>query len=145
MEELIGSEYESPFGGVVASTILGSERFVCELTEKHVDGKQGDRELSSARKLISKPSLQVIREAVENIFGGSRVNKNATIYLCHKYSGAGLKEIGKMFGVKESAVSQASRRFAQVLEHDKIMLNQIERVRMNLKLKSVGLTVRSNS
>ncbi|MDD2734158.1 MAG: hypothetical protein PHF56_09465 [Desulfuromonadaceae bacterium] len=134
MEELIGSEYESPFGGVIASTILGSERFVCEITEKHVDAKQGDRELSSARKLISKPSLQAILEAVEITFGGGLTSKNATIYLCHKYSGAGLKEIGEMFGVKESAVSQASRRFAQVLERDKIMLSQIEKVRMSLKL-----------
>ena len=134
VEELLDNEYESPFVGVVASTILGSESFVCELIEKHVDGKQGDRELSSARKLISKPSLQAILEAVENIFGSSRASKNATIYLCHKYSGAGLKEIGEMFGVKESAVSQASRRFAQILERDKELLSKIEIVRMSLKL-----------
>lgn len=134
VEDLFGSEYENPFGGVVGSTLLGSESFVCEITKKHVDGKQGDRELSSARKLISKPSLQAILEAVDNLFGGSRASKNATIYLCHKYSGAGLKVIGEMFGVKESAVSQASRRFAQVLERDKKMLDQIARVRMSLKL-----------
>ena len=132
VEELLGSEYESPLGCVVASTILGSESFVFELTEKHVDGKQGDRELSSARKLISKPSLQAILEAVENIFGGSRASKNATIYLCHKYSGAGLKEIGEVFGIKESAVSQASRRFAQVLERDKELQVQIKKVRKAL-------------
>ena len=79
VEELLGSEYESPLGGVVASTILGSESFVCELTEKHVDGKRDDRELSAARKLISKPSLKTILAAVENIFDGDRVSKNATI------------------------------------------------------------------
>ena len=44
MEELLDSGYENPFSGVVASTILGSESFICELTKKHVDGKQGDRE-----------------------------------------------------------------------------------------------------
>jgi REP element-mobilizing transposase RayT len=134
VEELLGSEYDSPLGSVVASTILGSESFVGELTEKHVDGKQADRELPAARKLTSKPSLQAILEAVKDIASDSRVVKNAGIYLCHKYSGAGLKEIGEMFGTKESAVSQASRRFVQVLERDKELLKQIEIVRKNLKI-----------
>lgn len=134
VEALLGSEYDSPFNGVVASTVLGSESFVCELTEKHIDGKQGDRELPAARKLTSKPSLRAILEAVEAIFGTSRVAKNATIYLCHKYSGSGLKEIGEMFGTKESAVSQASRRFAQVLERDKELQEQVEEVRKGLKI-----------
>jgi REP element-mobilizing transposase RayT len=134
VEELLGSEYESPLDGVVASTILGSESFVCELTDKHIDGKQNDRELPAARKLISKPSLQAIHKAVEEIFEGSKLTKNGTIYLCHKYSGAGLKEIGAMFGTKESAVSQTSRRFALVLERDKELLKQIEKVRKGLEI-----------
>lgn len=134
VEELRGSEYESPLAGVVASTILGSEGFVCELTVKHIDGKQNDRELPAARKLTSKPSLQAILEAAKEISGSSKTAKNASIYLCHKYSGAGLKEIGEHFGTKESAVSQASRRFAQVLEIDKELLTQIEKVRMALKI-----------
>ena len=114
--------------------IFGSDRFVCELTEKHVDVKQGDRELSAARKLISKPSLKTIFATVEKIFGNNRVSKNANIYLCHKYSGAGLKEIGEMFGVKESAVSQAGRRFTQVLERDKELQVQIEKIRKGLMI-----------
>lgn len=134
VEELLGSENESPFSGVIASTILGSESFVCELTDRHIDGKQNDRELPAARKLKSKPSLETIMEAVKDISDSSRVTKNATIYLCHKYSGVGLKEIGEKFGTKESAVSQASRRFAQVLDCDKELLKQIEKVRKNLKI-----------
>jgi len=134
VEELLGSEYESPLGGVVASTILGSESFVSELTEKHVDGKQSDRELPAVRKLTTKPSLQAILEAATDISSSSKAAKNASIYLCHKYSGAGLKEIGEMFGIKESAVSQATRRFAQVLERDKGLLKQIEKVRKDLEM-----------
>lgn len=134
VEELLGSEYESPFSGVVASTILGSESFVSELTEKHIDGKQNDRELPAARKLISKPSLQAILEAAKEISSSDRIAKNASIYLCHKYSGVGLKEIGEKFGTKESAVSQTSRRFAQVLERDKELAKQIEKVRKTLKI-----------
>ena len=40
----------------------------------------------------------------------------------------------EVFGVKESAVSQASRRFAQVLERDKELQVQIEKVRKGLMI-----------
>ena len=40
VEEMLGSEYTSPFTGVVASTILGSENFVYRVTEKYIDSKQ---------------------------------------------------------------------------------------------------------
>lgn len=134
VEELLGRDHENPFCAVVASTILGSENFVSELTEKHVDGKQQDRELSAARKLMTKPSLQAILEGVQDISTKNRVTKNAGIYLCHQYSGAGLREIGEKFGIKESAVSQASRRFAQLLDRDKELLKKIERVRKCLDI-----------
>lgn len=134
VEALLDSEYDSPFNGVVASTILGSESFVCDLAEKHVDGKQGDRELPAARKLTAKPSLQAILDAAKDISASSRIVKNASIFLCHKYSGAGLKEIGEMFGTKESAVSQASRRFMRVMECNKELKKQIEKVRKGLKI-----------
>ena len=78
--------------------------------------------------------MQAIQKAVEEILEGSKLTKNATIYLCHKYSGAGLKEIGEMFGTKESAVSQASRRFVQILERNKELLKQVEKVRKGLKI-----------
>lgn len=134
VEELLGRDYESPLSAVVAATILGSESFVSDLTERHVDGKQHDRELAAARKLMTKPSLQTILEGVQGISTSSRITKNAGIYLCHRYSGAGLKEIGEQFGIKESAVSQSSRRFAQVLERDKELLKMVERVRKDLKI-----------
>lgn len=52
----------------------------------------------------------------------------AGIYLCHKYSGAKLKEIGEQFGIGESAVSQASRRFAQELGRDKKLRTFVEKM-----------------
>lgn len=134
VEDLLGSDYESPLSGVVAATVLGSEQFVCAITERHLDGKQHDRDLPSARKLITKPTVQAILEAVSTISPSARAVKSAGLYLCHHYSGAGLKEIGEQFGIKESAVSQASRRFRQVLARDEELLKQIEKVREDLKI-----------
>jgi hypothetical protein len=49
---------------------------------------------------------------------GLKIQKNAGICLCHKCSVAGLKDIGEKFGMKESAASQARRRYTEDLERD---------------------------
>jgi REP element-mobilizing transposase RayT/predicted DNA-binding protein YlxM (UPF0122 family) len=135
VEELLGNEYNSPLTGVVASTILGNESFVTRITEKYIDGKQQqDRELPAARALTTKPLLQAVLEAVNNSTISSKQEKNVSIYLCHKYSGAGLKEIGEKYGIKESAVSQASRRFQTILERDKELYEQVAKIRKELKI-----------
>lgn len=134
VEELLGREYESPLGEVVASTILGGESFVCELAEHHVGGKRQDRDLPAARLLTTRPSVQAILGAAQEVSDLGRVRRNAAIYLCHRYSGAGLKEIGERFGIKESAVSQASRRFEQLLERDKELQKRIEKIIIGLKV-----------
>ena len=135
VEEMLGSEYTSPFTGVVASTILGSENFVYRVTEKYIDSKQQeDRELPAARVLATKPTLQAVLEAVKKSTISSKLEKNASIYLCHKYSGAGLKEIGEKYAIKESAVSQSSRRFLRLLEQNKELNEQVEKIRKELKM-----------
>lgn len=135
VEELIGSEYNSPLTGVVASTILGNENFVARVTEKYIDEKlRQDRELPAARVLTTKPTLQVILEAVKNSSISCKLEKNVSIYLCHKYSGAGLKEIGEKYGIKESAVSQSSRRLLTLLEQDKELYEQIGKIREDLRM-----------
>ena len=62
------------------------------------------------------------------------MEKNAGIYLCHRYSGAGLEEIGEVFGMKESAMSPASRRFAEVRERGKEWAERLEKVRNVLEM-----------
>ena len=90
--------------------------------------------MSAARKLTSKPTLQSIIDAANKDIPGDKVARNASIYLSHKYSGARLKEIGEQFGVKESAVSQASSRFAGYLDKDKELRELVESVRKGLGL-----------
>ena len=120
VEELAGTDLGSLLKGAVAATILGSDDFVVKIQEEHVDTKQYDRNLPALKQLANRPSLVRIIEAVKDAFEGKkRLEEKAAIYLCHKYSGAKLKEIGKHFGVKDSAVSQSSRRFALEVDQDK--------------------------
>jgi len=136
VEEAIGNEHESPLMGAVAATILGSADFVTEIHERHVTAKSADRNLPALHQLANRPDIDHIIEAVKEAF---RENKQlagkAAIHLCHKYSGVKLREIGERFGVKDSAVSQASRRFMVELDKNKELKNVVENV-----VKTMGLS-----
>ena len=57
---------------------------------------------------------------MELVFNDDKVQaRNVKIYLCRRYTGERLKDIGLHFGIGESGVSQAGRRVAQKIENDK--------------------------
>jgi DNA-directed RNA polymerase specialized sigma subunit len=62
-----------------------------------------------------------------------QTRRKISIYLCHHYSGARLREIGAIFGVGESAVSQQSSRFKKKLEEDGDLKGIVEQVRLQLR------------
>jgi REP element-mobilizing transposase RayT len=134
VENLIEHEYESPLNGTTASIILGGAEFVSAITTRHINGKQHDRDLPAIRKLSVRPTLDAIIEAAGTLTRNSRLSAKAGIYLCHKYSGCKLKEIGERFGIKESAVSQASRRFAAEMMRDSDVKKIVEQLRVKLAL-----------
>lgn len=112
-------ETESPLKDTVASTILGGIDFVREIKNKHISNKKVDRNVPAIRNL-KKISIQEIAETVKSEMGNDeRLFKKAAIYLCHKYSGRKLKEIGDYFNLRESSVSQTSHRFSACLDRDK--------------------------
>ena len=63
-----------------------------------------------------------------------KVARQASLYLCHRYSGEKLRDIGNMFNVRESAVSEASRLFAEKLAKDEELAGQVARVRERVKI-----------
>lgn len=135
---MIGREYESPLNKAIASTMLGSADFVKEITEKHINTKQEDRNLPALRELSKRPTIAMIAEEVKGIIIDSeRLSNAATIYFCHKYSGSSLKEIGKMFGIGESAVSQASRRFDVKLAKDSTLKKTAEKIEGRINVSRV--------
>ena len=129
VEDLLGREYESPLEQAVASAILGSEVFVAKIDREHLSDWRPDRNLPDLHTAATRVTVQRIREAIRIIFAddGSLAAK-AGIYLCHRYSGAGHREIGAQFGVGESAISQTSRRFAQKIVMDGKLRERIDEV-----------------
>jgi putative transposase len=137
VEDLIENEYESPLNGTTAATILGGAEFVSSMATKHLDGRRHDRDLPAINKLSAKPTLDSIIEAASTLTAKNRLSEKAGIYLCHKYSGRKLKEIGEKFGIKESAVSQASRRFAEEMKRNNDVRKVVEKLRTDLGLSKV--------
>ena len=70
--------------------------------------------------------MQDIFEAVELVFTQDKVlARNVKMYLCQRYTGKKLREIGSHFGIGESGVSQVCRRVAQKIEKDKKLKKKI--------------------
>ena len=108
----------NPLQEVIASTFLGGPDFVERM--KEVAGRKGRvREIPSSRILEERRSLEEIRKVVGEVVGeGERLFKKFAVYMSHEYGGYALKEIGGFYGMEESAVSQAARRFKEEISRD---------------------------
>lgn len=127
-------DIESPFQTVVASTILGNTDFVREISQQHLAGKQPDRNVPAIKRL-SRPTLEKIISTVDSEIGAQEsLSRKVSIYICHRYSGARLREIGEHFGLSDVAVSQASRRMRVTSEKDAAVMELLKRI-----VKTLGL------
>jgi putative transposase len=61
------------------------------------------------------------------------------MYVCHRYGGVKLKEMGERFGIGDSAVSQATTRLHAELKRGKELGKLLARVRKELNLSNVEL------
>jgi chromosomal replication initiation ATPase DnaA len=57
------------------------------------------------------------------------------MYLCQRYTGQRLKDIGRHFDIGESGVSQASRRIIQKKKEDKQFKKRIEKIEKKISSK----------
>jgi REP element-mobilizing transposase RayT len=137
VNDLLEQDYSSPLGRSVAAAILGSEGFIAAIEEKYLREKETDRNLPELRKISRRLSLDEIIHAGRSHLGEERTADKAIIYLCHRYSGARLKEIGERFGVGESAVSQICKRFGQKITEDAEIRRMIQGLKERLKIVNV--------
>jgi hypothetical protein len=135
VESRVGQKYKSPFKKVVGSAILGDEDFVKMVKQNYLQSIEPDRNLPALRALAEKPEIEDIIRAAESAFATQpKLARNIALFLCHHWSGETLKCIGKHFGVGESAVSQASRRTAAIIDKDKKLKRQIQNVKSQIFL-----------
>ena len=138
VESMIDVEYESPLKNVFASTILGGRSFINQIREKHLDRKQSDRDLPDLKQFYEMPDLEeIIKQAANVLSEDAALLKRVQIYLCHKFSGQKLKDIGFHFGIGVSGVSHASRGVALQIKDDKKLKKKIDRITLDLALSTV--------
>jgi putative transposase len=135
---VVDREYESPLAKLPHSVILGSGAFVDEIKERFLRGKQPDRELPALREITDRPGLEVINQLVDSVLqSDEKLARQVTLFLCHRYSGKKLREIGNQFGVSESAVTQASRRILVKQQDDRKLEKIILKIVKRLPLSNV--------
>jgi REP element-mobilizing transposase RayT len=132
---LAHQEYDSPLEEVVSSTLLGSADFIAFIKDNFLSVKKPDKELPALKELVKKTSIEDLFKEVELVFTEDKVlARNVKMYVCQRYTGKKLKEIGLHFGIGESGVSQACRRVAQKIEKDKKLKKKIVKLQKQINL-----------
>jgi len=132
--EAVGKKCPDPLAGSIASTILGSEDFVREIRERYLEGRDSDRDIPALRELKQRPDIFKIREAAEKAFPeDGKLARAAGIYLCHRFSGTRLKEIGDLYGISESGVNRSCGRLESRLGKDRHLEEELLQLAENLK------------
>ena len=121
VEKGVTHEIENPLKGVVASAFLGSKEFIERIREEYLEKKEIDpRNISDIKRIQRWPSFEDIERAVaKRINREERLYRKTCIYMSHQYSGLGLDEVGRYFGMKAGTISQLSRRFKESVRKDK--------------------------
>lgn len=134
VEEAMGKPIENPLEKAIASTLLGSERFIEWVRGKWIKKIAPHRDIPALKRLTHWSGLPFILKESEKVFGkGSLTSRRAALYLSHRYSGLPLGEIGRFFGgIGPSAVSQNTRRFEALLKEDPKLLKEVERLKTKL-------------
>ena len=60
-----------------------------------------------------------------------------SIYLCYKYSGRKLKEIGNHSGISETGATQANRPAASMISNDKRLRKKVNKIKNKLIMSIV--------
>lgn len=137
VEAKIGTAERNPLKEAIAFTILGRPDFIEEIKGKYLVDKERNRDIPAVAAL-TRQAPQKIAERVRLEFQDSpKHSRKAVIYLSHQFSGLSLKEIGRLFSIKESAVSQASSRFEKALSETAWLREKVDKVREALKLRTV--------
>ncbi|MBW2609865.1 MAG: transposase [Deltaproteobacteria bacterium] len=133
IDSLIDKKYDSPLNETVSSTLLGPADFIDYIKEYFLKDKKIVSDIPALKELSEKVSIKDILKKTDQIFQkDAGLARSVKIYLCQRYTGYKLKDIGAFFGIGESGVSQASRRIAQRIDKDKALRKKINKIEQKL-------------
>ena len=135
---LTNAQDESLLEEVVSSTLLGGVEFVALIKDTYIAGRKPDKNVPALKELSERATMGDIFDAVESVAGEEQsLTKDIKLYLCRRYTGEKLKDIGKHFGIGESGVSKAYRRILEKINKDTTLRSKIEEIEKNLNLSRI--------
>jgi len=133
--QAVEGEGENPFDRVVYQTILGAGEFVAKVKDRIAWGKE--REVPALRGLRRSWPVRKILEVVGSSAGVEvdhildrhtrfKQVRQMAIEMCYRYCSVSQRELGEVFGVDYSTISQTRGRLKRKLQKDKQALAKIE-------------------
>jgi len=129
---------ENPFAAMEAGLLLGRGTFRAKVLER-IEEMKVDEEIPQARKLRKRISVDAVIKACQLLYGRNREafvkrekgneGRQVAIYLAKILSGEKGKEIGRHFGIRGPAVSEAIKRIEGRLETESELRERVESLR----------------
>jgi len=122
---------------IIGQSILGGKEFVSRIKDNHLKKKRANPEVRKIHKYLSQDIvLPVLADEFgvkpEKIFTTSKHIKQITITVLYNYAGLNNREVGKLFGVDYSTVSQNRKRLRERVEKDKKTETLLEKIELKL-------------
>jgi REP element-mobilizing transposase RayT len=129
---------ENPFAAMEGGLLLGKGPFKAKVLRR-IEKMKVDEEIPQARRLRKRVSVDAVIKACQLFYGRNRKalvervrgneGRQVAIYLAKILSGEKGKEIGRHFGIKGPAVSDAIKRIEGRLEKESQLRERIEFLR----------------
>lgn len=126
---------------VIGQSILGGEKFIKWIKEKFLKGEK-DRECPPLREIQRYRAKEEILQAVEKetgksfeeIKGEGESIRQIAMDILYRVGGIKGVEIGRMFGVDYSTVSQGRKRLREKMQRDRKLRDLIERIERRMSI-----------
>ena len=140
----LGSDSNNIKDKIIGQSILGSKEFISRIRDTYLNNKK-EREKPDIRKIHNYLSQDIVLSVLTNefeltldeIFTKAGYIRQTSMTVLYKYAGLNNREIGELFGVDYSTVSQSRKRLlenAEKNEKTKLALDKIEAILSRIKI-----------
>jgi hypothetical protein len=135
VSKLVNQEYDSHLEKVTGSVLLGSQDFIEMVKDRLLASQKPSKDLPVVGQLTRRATMPEVFDAVESVIPEEpALARSPAIYLSRKYTGEKLRTIGEHFGIEDSAVSQACKRFMLRVQRDGGLRKRLEQIEKKLTL-----------
>jgi putative transposase len=129
--EGVGKEQLELIRASARTGILGSDAFIARIRKEHLQEELANpsRDTPQIRRLRKRPDLPAILSASERVLGArNKYLVPVVIFLGHKNSPLGLREIGEFFSLSVSSVSNARLRAKTAIAGNSVLAEAVAEI-----------------